>query len=325
MGYKLKRKEELGEGVSRVAGEQVDKIEALLSKKEALREAERIHKARKAVKKVRALLRVVRVGLGTRSYQDENRRYRAIARQASPWRDAKTLSEAVKKLQKRYDESVYAGCFNSATRYLQERQRHALGEGEQTRRQMLVLAKRAKTRISQWPLDKLKWSDLLAGLKRTYKRNRRALARVQTTPTNAHLHEWRKRAKDLRYQLRLLRNAGPEVIKDWAGGLKTLTHYLGDDHDFAMLADVLQEKSVPEQTREIITSLIRTRRTQLQRVALDLGCRLYVERPRAFAKRIARYCKLWRQGCPLTCWDHHPRSSGMPVPFNRLTVPSDPN
>lgn len=328
MAYKLKRKEELCENVSRIAREQVDKIEALFSKKDALRDAERIHEARKAVKKVRALLRMIRLGIGTRSYQVENRRYRAIAQQASPWRDAKTLAEAVKKLQKRYDESVYAGCFNSATRYLRKRQRHALREGERTRKTMLALVKRAKTRISQWPLGNLGWSDLQAGLKRTYKRNRRALAKVQTSATNVKLHDWRKRAKDFWHQLRLLHNAAPHVMEDWTDELKTLTHYLGDDHDFAMLADVLQEKDVPERTREVLTSLIRTRRTQLQRAALDLGRRLYVERPRAFAKRIAGYYALWRHDCPVTTrWDHHPRSVGMPrSPSTELAaVHSDPN
>ena len=47
------------------------------------------------------------------------------------------------------------------------------------------------------------WKALEPGLDRGYRRGRHAFERARTKPTVDNLHEWRKRAKDLWYALRL--------------------------------------------------------------------------------------------------------------------------
>ena len=53
------------------------------------------------------------------------------------------------------------------------------------------------------------------------------------------LHEWRKRAKDLRYQLQFLCKAWPGVIDAAVAEAHDLGDILGDDHDLALLRQLL--------------------------------------------------------------------------------------
>jgi hypothetical protein len=50
------------------------------------------------------------------------------------------------------------------------------------------------------------------------------------------LHEWRKRAKDLWYHHRLLKDAWPGPVKAFADEADQLGKLLGDDHDLATLS-----------------------------------------------------------------------------------------
>ena len=54
------------------------------------------------------------------------------------------------------------------------------------------------------------------------------------------LHGWRKRVKDLSYQVSLLRPMAREEIDARAAELDNLSEHLGDDHDLAMLQQTIE-------------------------------------------------------------------------------------
>ena len=72
-------------------------------------------------------------------------------------------------------------------------------------------------------------------LEAAYDRGRRAMEEVIATATDAALHEWRKRTKDLRYAMELLQCASPAVGKSLVKRADELTDLLGNDHDLAVL------------------------------------------------------------------------------------------
>ncbi len=73
-----------------------------------------------------------------------------------------------------------------------------------------------------------------------------------------------------------------------------LTELLGDHHDLAVLAEDLGGR--PELgDRAPFEAAIERRQEQLLDAALELGARLYAEKPKAFAKRIERYWRAWRR------------------------------
>ena len=109
-------------------------------------------------------------------------------------------------------------------------------------------------------------------------------------PTSEHLHEWRKRVKDLWYQQQLLEALWPEVMKAQAKEAKKLSKQLGEDHDLAVLTDVL--RSDPSLDGDELLPLIAKRRKQLLKRMRKRGRRVYAEKPKHFARRVRRYVEL---------------------------------
>jgi CHAD domain-containing protein len=136
-----------------------------------------------------------------------------------------------------------------------------------------------------------------AGLRRSYRDGRRREAEAYAWQTDEGFHEWRKRAKDLRYQVELLGPAWPDVMKDMERELHHLTDRLGDDHDLADLRLVLARSHTlagsARRTDRILDG-IGKRRSDLQADARPMGARIYGEKPRVFSERIEGYWDAWR-------------------------------
>jgi CHAD domain-containing protein len=60
-------------------------------------------------------------------------------------------------------------------------------------------------------------------------------------PTVENFHEWRKRVKYYRYQLKLLRDFWKPVMEALRREAVKLSDDLGDDHDLAVLVEYLGE------------------------------------------------------------------------------------
>ena len=65
------------------------------------------------------------------------------------------------------------------------------------------------------------------------------MRRTIADPSAENVHEWRKRAKDIWYQLRIVRRAWPALLGETAGQAHVLADLLGDHHDLAMLREDL--------------------------------------------------------------------------------------
>ena len=140
----------------------------------------------------------------------------------------------------------------------------------------------ARGRVEAWPLDGVGFRD---GLLRSYRRGRRAWRAARDEPSAEHLHEWRKRVKDLWYHLSLLEEAWKPVMAALADEAHELSDRLGDDHDLAVLWDWAGEHA-PSPDLE---PLIDERRRRLQHDAFAYGARLYADKPRVFVDRVERW------------------------------------
>jgi hypothetical protein len=93
VAFRLKAGKSVSKGVKRIARRQMDKALDLLRSKGGGDES--VHDARKAFKRVRSVLRLVRDEIGEKTYRRENRRFRDGARPPTEVRDAKVLVEAL--------------------------------------------------------------------------------------------------------------------------------------------------------------------------------------------------------------------------------------
>jgi CHAD domain-containing protein len=150
--------------------------------------------------------------------------------------------------------------------------------------------------IGSWPVDQFDFVQLRRSVQATYKRGRNALAAAKRVGTAEAFHIFRTEAKQLWYQLRILRPVNPVVLNNLTDELNSLGDLLGRAHDLSFLADRLR----PEPDRQAwrreghqLLAVIEASQSDLQRGAADLAERFYSERPRNFGARIATWLDGW--------------------------------
>jgi CHAD domain-containing protein len=297
MAYRLSAGEAADQGFRRIAGEQLDKAIGELTDGIKTDPVEAVHSARKALKKERSALRLARGSMKSSARRRENDAFRDAGRQLSAARDAEVMVEAVENLAERYAGQLPEKNFTAIRDHLNQ-------AGEGPRRSLMDSGltgevaedlKAARTRIPQWQLRGGGWKAIEPGLLRSYRRGQKAFARACANPTAERLHDWRKRAKDYWYHLKLLEPIAPGTIKGQAKDAHALADLLGDEHDLAVLRETLLEAG-PALSVDLdaVIALLDHRRGQLQAQAMVAGERLYAEKPKAFRRRMRAYWKAWR-------------------------------
>mgnify|MGYP006278008515 CR=1 FL=1 len=297
MGYRIEKNETVEQAIRRVTCEQIDKAWTELTDA-SLDRHEAVHQARKRFKKVRAVLRLARGSLDE-VYALENVWFRDIARTLARVRDAGALIETVDGIRQTFAEQIEPDAFAAAREALVRRRGELAKEsGDLSDRTADVAAqlRAIRGRVERWRLSAAGFDALEPGLRRTYRRGRKALGAAYEELTPEAFHEWRKRVKYHWYHVRLLREVWPGLMKARRRGVKDLADRLGDSHDLAVLQRTLRES--PEEfgdTREVqaLLGLVRRRQTELRAEARPLGRRIFAEKPKALSKRIARYWRAW--------------------------------
>jgi CHAD domain-containing protein len=299
MSYRLEQGEMVAEGIKRIALEQVDKaLSELNSASDAPDEA--IHSVRKRFKKVRAVLRLVRDTVG-KVYKRENVWYRDAGRELSSVRDAAVMVETLDGLAEQYGDRATRYAFEGVREELVDRHEAILQRVVKDGHAMAEVAltiQEGRPRIQEWPIAESGFAALRDGLKRVYKRGRKALATARAEPTTENLHELRKRAKYLWYHMRILGPCWPDLLGPFADQIHTLSDYLGDNHDLALLTQLLEEQTQELFSDEIqaaaLLGLLAEQWSALQAASWPLAERIYVEKPKDFVARIAGYWQAWQ-------------------------------
>lgn len=238
MAYRLKLKEPLAKGVRRIAGEQLGNAAARLEGGSDLETS--VHEARKSLKRTRALLRLVRPGLGDANFREANARLRDIARSLSAARDRDVvrrllngLSDAKPPLAKAAGHLL---AIIDATPVV------ANGSGDPRHNVAEALREIAAMRheIAEIALHPASFETIVAGLTKSHRAGRKALARALELPDDAEaLHDLRKAAQAYWRQMILIQQAWPEACLARAAAAKLVADLLGHDHDIALLENVL--------------------------------------------------------------------------------------
>ena len=291
MSYELRQDETVGDGVQRIVCRQIENaIRASSARQNG--KGSPVHETRKHWKKARSALRLASGEIERKVWRREDRCLRKVGQLISEVRDAEVRLQTVRQLREfsrgrkrgfRETEELLAFELDSFLA--------AFSEWPEEAKQQLT---QVLDRIRAWPLDDLRCKQLRQSVQKTYKRGREALqAAIEKTSTK-NLHTFRKRAKALWYQLRILQPLAPAVFKELNDELKTIGQYLGQVHDLAFVAERLSSiGSVRKKGDRILNALIDSREKELERTAIALGERFYAERPRQFARRLSQYFSEW--------------------------------
>jgi CHAD domain-containing protein len=303
MSFRFRAGESVAEGVKRLVRRETRKALDRLTGKDLASPAEVVHDARKRFKQTRAVLRLVRDELGSKVYHRENACYRDAGQPLTEVRDAAALVETVDDLAEHFGGEVPLRPFLDLREALLARQhdlQRRVLEQQDTLEQVADAVETARKRVKDWPIETDDWSALAGGLRRIYERGAQALAAARAEPADELLHEWRKRAKDLWYQFRLLQPARPRVLEKLADLAHALADDLGDDHDLAALRGLFRDEpdwfADAAAAVEAILPLLERRRAELQRSAFERGEQLYREPAATFVERLGGYWQTWRAG-----------------------------
>jgi CHAD domain-containing protein len=288
--YRLHADEGAAAGVRRIAHGQIDRaIEALEGDDDR---DEAIHEARKALKRLRALVRLSRDELGDDVYRRENRGFRDAGRRLSGVRDAAVLVETLDALIDGHREELGERPFAGLREALAAEARVARVRIEADPapiKEVLAELRDARERVDAWPLRDEAGVEMLApGMQRIYRRGRRALRAAREDPDDESIHELRKRAKDLWHAAQVVRPASPKRLRKLGRRAHALSDAAGDDHDHAVLLDAARRKPrwLAPGEAEVLEALVARRREELQHDALDIGSRVYARKPRKLATRV---------------------------------------
>jgi CHAD domain-containing protein len=298
MAHELRQREAMLSDARRILGEQVEEALHALDGKPV--SDKKIHDSRKAIKKARATLRLIRKGITAPAYRRENATLRDAARPLSAVRDARILLDSLDRLEKLYGPPATQSIPAALRRALQAEQREIRSNSASSRATLTKSRQRltaAHQRISRLTLRNDSWATLEKSLRRTYRQARATMKAARSDPTPEKLHEWRKQAKYLWHQLQMLEPLWPGLIGELADQTHKLADYLGDDHDLAVLrAKAVEQGGLfagPGGPGPLLALIDRCRK-QLQAKAFVLGSRLLDEKPAGFAARFRRHWRQWR-------------------------------
>ncbi len=253
-----------------------------------------VHEARKALKRLRALLSLVREGMDRDDLRREKARLRDIAGSLAGARDSHVMTETAKALR---GDAMPPGCQSAAkalVKLLEEKRHQAESELHSGPERLPVDAlEEARGALEALPLDHLGFSDILGGFIATYRRGRQLYSEIaRGGAVDERYHDLRKEVQQHWRHLQLLSNAWPKALRPQIALAHELAETLGRDHDVSVLAAFARENAGEighARSLEAYLGLCGERQEALRARAELLARRLYADKPKAIRKRIRVY------------------------------------
>jgi CHAD domain-containing protein len=297
MALQFKHKESVTKGVKRIARRRTEKALEALQHCERL---EAVHTVRKEIKQLRALLRLTRDAMPRSDYRRCSSSLREAAHYLAPGRDAHVKVSALRDLSNHFRNELASHPFRQIKHLLAEdcrRQQAELSHSRAVRRVDRFLKQFARNTYAL-RFKCSGWRAIGPGLKRSYRDGRNGYLRACKVGRPQDFHEWRKRVKDLFYQIGLLCAIWPEQMRAAESELDVLGECLGDAHDLALLTEprtLKRFRKCSEEEAEALSALVEKRQSELHHSALMMGARFYLEKPSIFCDRLKHYWKRWRR------------------------------
>jgi CHAD domain-containing protein len=291
MAFRLRQEESVAVGLRRLAKKELDSARDQLRGAAGPRD-EAIHEARKSIKKVRAILTVIKADDG-RGLAGCRKQLRKVNGTLSRLRDADAMLEILSKLETKHphalDEHTYARIRRQLEAHKQDVAKAAHEEDVWTDvdRALRKLRKKAKW----WQPTHRGFGAIAAGIDVTYRRGRKALARVRTHPRADDFHEWRKQMKALWYALRLVEACALGIRRD-VSLLHTAERWLGDEHNAVVLcAQLSKDASLCD--IEALRHAASRFQCELRQNAIARASRLYSRTPEQYLAHVKHAWKAW--------------------------------
>jgi CHAD domain-containing protein len=286
VSYRFELRDGIASSFGRIAVEQIDRV--LTDLQANGNKPVAIHESRKSLKRLRALLRLVRPGLKEHTFKTENARFRDIGALFSQDRDRHVLSETSQKCAAAMGANVRKS-FAAIAADIATPSAEPAANPVDARNDAIARLKAARREMAKLRLEPDRFETLQHGLEQSYRRGRRQLRAAYAEPSDEAFHELRKSVQQHWRHMQVLQRAWPDLFVARLAAARRLSQILGDDHDIAVFLAYLHAKGrlVPAAERRAIERHCRAEQQKLRELAHPLCQQLYAERSGRFAKRVA--------------------------------------
>lgn len=255
-------------------------------------DAEAVHDFRRAMKRWRALLRLLEPFLGAEAkrLRDEAR---DLARALTGARNAQSALDALGDLEKNGLALSPRSVAGLRRRIEAIRRSAETTVNADIRLRLGSALDQAAAVIERWPLHTLTFDDVADQLTRFYRDARRLLPADWPTAHAEDLHELRKWVVIHRYQIDIIEPLWPRFVKVWSGETQRLRDRLGRHQDLLMLESLTGPHQPLARWRSRLAGKIAERRAAHVAGAARIAGRIFVEKPNALRRRLAA---MWTAG-----------------------------
>jgi CHAD domain-containing protein len=256
-----------------------------------------VHEYRKALRRARAVLALVAHALPRSERRAVLRALREARRALGSARDHAVVPETMAAVELDEVDRSTAGSILSATD-------DAVPPVAEIKQLLAEGAARAAAQVEALEAalpQTLSWSVVERGVRDTYDAARRA--RKAAKRSNRAFHSWRRRSKELTYQLELLAGYAGSRTSELHHEVEHVTDTQGPAVDLLMLRDLVRTHASGIATAAI-ERLVATLDTQLDDLVADsrrAGRDTFKRKPRKFARRVTKGVR--RDATPVTAID----------------------
>ena len=274
-----------GDGLAAAARSIIADARAALADSE-LSDAETVHEVRKALKRWRALMRLLARPLGDQAEQMRVEA-RELMRALAGARDAQAALDALHDLRKSdvpFSPTSIETIRDRLTEIRDAAEKTSFTPG--MRERLTRYLDYATLSLDRWPLKAIDFDAVADGLTSTYRRARQLLPENWNGAEPEHLHDLRRRVVEHRHQMDLIEHLWPRLGQVWAEEAQRLRNQLGACQDLAMLARFMAPHQPVAPWRSRLFPIVEGRRAAHLKSAARLASRLFAEKPKALRRRI---------------------------------------
>jgi CHAD domain-containing protein len=293
------RNESVSAGLRHIVDELIESAIACIKERSRERE-EDLHQVRLAIKRLRAILRLLQPLVSKTFFKRENARLRSAARRLARLRDLavarRTLEQVTDKLASHSQDAAVLEVFESflaqtpASSHYDEDREAALGHAGRALAQ-------THHAFHALPLPDRGWKTIEPGLKKLYRQNRTWMKCASSSDKDEDFHEWRKNVKHYFYLLKMLTPMWPSRLGKTVKHLDCLQDKLGKDHDLAVLKSFLVKHLTNPGYRKPVGQVIQyleKRSAKFRKQSVALGKTLFDDKPRHWMKALRKRWKDWQ-------------------------------
>jgi CHAD domain-containing protein len=204
-----------------------------------------VHDVRVLMKKSRAAIRLLRPQIDGETFSKEYDTLREAGRIMRTWRETSVHRKLIKNLKKKYPALFTLLTDNEKINLLLNKPETSSSPSPEMKEGLENIISLLLKSGYRWRFRTMNSLDphlLLKELETTYKSVATTYLTARNYPKSTNLHEFRKKSKDLLYQLYFFRALNPKAVKSLEKRLDSIAQDLGRYNDFAVLITTLEYK-----------------------------------------------------------------------------------